>query len=143
MTGLRTPPRPAPALKKPLLLGLAALAALAVAFGVGVGSLTEGSAFVAEVTVDNPTVYNLQVDVGSPGEEQLLALGTVGREGTRSFEQIVDQGERWVFHLTFGGEDAGEVEVPRAELENDGWRVQVPAAVGQRLADAGYPPSAF
>lgn len=143
MTGLRTPPRPAPSIRRPVVLGLVVLTALAVAFGIGVGSITRGSAFVPRVTVDNPTRYNIQVDVGAPGEDQVLAVGTVPRDGSRTFEEVADQGERWVFRLSFGGEDVGQIVVPRLQLEKDGWRIAVPAEVGQRLADAGYAASAF
>ncbi len=143
MTGLRTPPRPAPSLKTPLLLGILALAVLAAILGIGVASLTEGKVLVPRVTVDNTTVYNLQVDVGAPGSDQRLGLGTVRREGSRTFEQVLDQGDRWVFHLSFAGDDVGHVEVPRTQLERDGWRVQVPNAVGHTVAEDGHPPSAF
>lgn len=143
MTGLRTPPRPVPSIRRPLVVGVVALAVVAAAFGIGVGSLTRGAAFVAQVTIDNPTPYDLQVDVGGPGRGGILALGTVPRDGSRSFEQVVDQGSRWVFRLSFGGKDVGEVVVPRPQLEKDGWRVAVPAAIGQDLAAAGHAPSAF
>ena len=143
MTGTRTPPRPAPSVRRPIVAGIVVLAVLAVVFGLGIGSVTRESAFVDAVTIDNPTVYNLQVDVAAPGDGPALALGTVPREGGRSFEQVVDQGDLWVFRLTFGGEDAGRIEVPRPQLEQDGWKVAVPAGVGARLAAAGHPPSAL
>lgn len=143
MTGTRTPPRPAPSIRRPVLLGVAALAVLAAAFGIGVGSVTEESGFVDQVTIDNPTLYNIQVDVGAPGDGPVLALGTAPREGSRTFEQVVDQGGRWVFRLSFGGDEVGEIVVPRAQLESDGWKVTVPAEVGRQLAETGFPPSAF
>ena len=143
MTGLRTPSRPVPSVRRPMLLGVAALAVLAAAFGVAVGSLTRGAGFVPRITVENPTPFNLQVDAGAGGDDDILALGSVPREGSRVFEQVVDQGERWVFRLSFGGEDVGEVVVPRPQLEKDGWRVVVPAGIGSALAEAGHPPSAF
>ncbi len=140
MTGTRTPSRPAPPIRRPVVLGVLALAAVAAAVGIGVGSITRGSAFVERITVDNPTLYNLQVDIGAPGEGQVLAVGTVPREGSRQFHQVVDQGERWVFRLSFGVEEVGEIEVPRPQLEQDGWKVAVPPDGGRRLADAGHPP---
>ena len=143
MTGTRTPPRPAPSVRRPVILGVAVLAVLALAFGIGVGSLTEESGFVDQVTVDNPTLYNLQVDVGGGDGGPALALGTTPREGSRTFEQVVDQGGRWVFRLSFGAEEVGEIVVPRAQLERDGWKVTVPADVGRQLAETGHPPSAF
>ena len=143
MTGTRTPPRPAPSIRRPVILGAVVLAVLALAFGIGVGSLTEESGFVDQVTVDNPTLYNLQVDVGAPGDGPVLALGSAPREGSRTFEQVVDQGDRWVFRLSFGADEVGEIVVPRTQLERDGWKVTVPAEVGHRLAETGYPPSAF
>ncbi len=142
MTGLRTPPRPVPLMRRPVVIGLLALAAVAVAFGIGVGSMTRESALVAAVTVDNPTPYNLQVDVAAPGGEEVVELGTVPREGSRAFEQVVDQGGQWAFRLTFGGREVGEIVVSRAQLEEAGWRVSVPGDVARALAEAGHPPSA-
>lgn len=143
MTGLRTPSRPVPSIRRPVVLGVVALAVVAVAFGIAVGSLTREAAFVAQVTVENPTPYNLQVDLGASEEGRVLELGTVPRESSRSFEQVVDQGAQWVFRLSFGGKDVGEVVVPRRQLEEDGWRVAVPGSIGRDLAEAGHPPSAF
>ncbi|MDP8937999.1 MAG: hypothetical protein M3O23_09785 [Actinomycetota bacterium] len=143
MTGLRTPSRPVPSIRRPVLAGVAALAVVAAAFGIGVGSVTRDAGFVPRITVENPTLFNLQVDAGAPGAEEVLALGTVPREGSRTFEQVVDQGDRWVFGLSFGGQDVGEVVLPRSQLEQDGWKVVVPAAIGQALVDAGNRPSAL
>lgn len=143
MTGIRTPSRQAPSIGRPVVLGLLALAVVAAALGIGVGSVTRQSGFVERITVDNPTLYNLQLDVGDPGDGRVLAVGAVPREGSRSFEQVIDQGERWVFRLSFGGEEVDEIVVPRPQLEKDGWKIAVPPDVGRRLADAGFPPSAF
>lgn len=143
MTGLRTPSRPAPPVRRPVVLGLLALAVVAAAVGIGVGSITRGSGFVDRITIDNPTLYNLQVDVGKPDGGRVLGVGTVPREGSRQFEQVVDQGARWVFRLSFGGEEVAEIVVPRPQLEEDGWKIAVPSDVGRQLADAGHPPSAL
>lgn len=141
MTGLRTPSRPAPWMTRPVFLGVVALAVFAAVLGVSVSSLTRGPAFVERITMENPTPYNLQVVVGAPGDEA-LDLGTVPREGSRTFEQVPDQGESWVFALSFG-QGVGEVVVQRQQLETDRWRVTIPAGIGQELGNAGYPPSAI
>jgi len=126
---------------RPVLLGVVALAVFAAVLGVSVSSLTRSPAFVERITMENPTPYNLQVVVGAPGEEA-LDLGTVPREGSRTFEQVPDQGQSWVFGISFGGQDVGEVVVQRQQLETD-WRVTIPAGIGQELDRAGYPPSAL
>ena len=142
MTGLRAPSKPAPWLTRPVLLTLVALAVLAAALGISVSLATRGPAFVDRITIENPTLYNVQVDVGAPGEV-VVDLGAVPRGGSRTFEQVLDQGERWVFRLSFGGQDVGEVDVQRDQLETDRWRVTIPAAIGRELGNAGHPPSAL
>lgn len=98
---------------------------------------------MAALTVDNPTVYQVNVDVSPSGDGDWLDLGSVGRERTKTIEQVGDQGPQWVFRFSYGGVDGGRVTLSRTELTASHWTVKVPSEVGERLRTAGLQPSAF
>lgn len=122
---------------------------LALVFAVAAGLAAEAMAlrairspsFVRQVTVDNPTVYNLEVDV-SDGRRGWVGLGAIAREETQTFLEVIDHGDTWVFRFAYAGVDGGQVTVRREELARSRWRVRVPDEVQARLAAAGLEPSA-
>jgi hypothetical protein len=125
-------------------MGAVALAAvLGVAGTALAASWFRGPPVVARVTIENPTAYQIVVEVGSPGRKGVLDLGAVRRAGNQTHEQVVDQGAAWVFRFSYAGYDGGKLMVSRAQLSRDGWRITVPAEVGERLRTAGLAPSAF
>jgi hypothetical protein len=71
-----------------------------------------------------------------------LDLGAVERQGSKTVEEVTDQGSRWLFRFSYGGVGGGEVALARSDLAAGGWHVTIPATVGQRLHDAGLAPSA-
>jgi hypothetical protein len=96
---------------------------------------------VARVTVTNNSRYDFDVTVTDASRSGTLDLGTVRSQSSTSFNDVVDQGGTWIFAFASQGHDGGEETVGRAELARDGWRVVIPAAVAQRVAGAGAPPS--
>ncbi|MFN2504702.1 MAG: hypothetical protein ABR540_10855 [Acidimicrobiales bacterium] len=135
--------RPGKALARPpfAAIGLAVGAAVLVGFAFVASSWLEGPSFVPRLTIDNPTVYQLEVELGRPGHDAVVGLGPIRRESTRHFEEVGDQGDRCVFRFSYGGQPGGELVVSRAQLEEARWRIVVPTQVGDRLRDAGLPPS--
>ena len=116
------------------------VAALALVTLLCAALLDRPPSFVARLDVVNPTQYHVVVDVrGAAGQPSWLALGTVPRESSRSVEQVLDQGERWIVRFSYGGFVGGEVTLSRTEAR----RITVPPEVGARLAEAGFTPSAF
>lgn len=99
----------------------------------------EGPSFVDEVTIVNPTRYDVDVDV-SGADGRLLGLSYVGSGQTLIVQDTIDQGDTWIFHFTYGGTDAGSLRLDRGELAAADWTVEVPTAVADRLADAGHEP---
>ena len=77
----------------------------------------------------------------APRREGWFDLGSVGRR-TRMVEEVVDQGDEWVFRFAYGGVQAGEIVMPRAELAKEGSKITVPPAVPDRLREAGVSESA-
>jgi len=95
--------------------------------------------FVDRVRIDNPTGYDIHVDIAERDAQSRLPLGVAGQRCTTEFQDVIDPGPTWVVRFTAQGRDAGELTVSRTELERDGWTVRVPDEVVDRLAAAGAP----
>ena len=129
--------------RRTVTLGLAGIAAgLAVVVGLTfLVGLSEGPDTVPRITFVNPTVYSLDVSI-TPGTGGASSpAGFVPKESTAVIEEVADQGDVWIFRFDGQGESGGELRLTRQQLESHGWRVEIPAEVGQRLADAGAPPT--
>lgn len=98
--------------------------------------------YIARVTLDNPTDYRLEVEVSDVNRSGWLALGEFRRNTSRPAYEVIDQGQRWLFHFSSGGVDGGEVVVSRDELRRSGWKLTVPPDIGSRLRAEGVPASA-
>lgn len=136
----------------PETIGNWLLAALALVTLVVAWASDATPAVVHRIEIVNPTLFQVEIDVrpattggalgdGSSGGSSggWLALGGVRRESSRTVEEILDQGDRWLFRFSYGGVYAGEVQLSRSQLRT----VTVPGSVGDRLAEAGFTPSAF
>jgi hypothetical protein len=97
--------------------------------------------FVPRVTLVNPTAYEIGIDVTGGDHSGWTGVGYVGPRATADALEIYDVGDVWVFRLTGQGADGGELSVTRAQLERQGWKLQVPAAVGEHLRAEGAPPT--
>lgn len=117
------------------VVGIAVAAALVVA-----GQLGAPHRFVSRLTFDNPTSYDLTVDVAAPGGGGWMAVAIARRSGATVAEQVYDIGDDWVFRFAGQGRDAGERRFTRAQLERAHWHVAVPSVVGDMLRAQGAPP---
>lgn len=95
--------------------------------------------FVSRVTIVNRSPYDLQVSVTNSHRDGWMDLTTAKAQTATDISQVVDQGGTWTFHFTGQGVDGGELTLSRAALAQSNWRVTVPDAVSQRLADARAP----
>lgn len=116
----------------------AVLAVLGMTFLVG---LSGGPTTVPRITFVNPTAYSLDVEVSSGTGDSWSSAGFVPKESTAAVEEVADQGDVWLFRFDGQGHRGGELRRTREELERDGWRLEIPDEVGQRLKDAGAPPT--
>ncbi len=124
-------------------LGIAA-AVVALAAAIGLTSLVGGSAgtpTVARITFENPTVYALTIEVSPGNGRRWMTAGFARQNATTEVHEVTDQGDEWIFRFDSQGATGGELRLTRAELEASGWTVSIPAEVGQRLAEAGAPPT--
>ena len=61
------------------------------------------------------------------------------RRPTAVAEEIYDIGDTWVFRFSAQGETSGEVAFNRKQLERNGWRLEIPASIGDELRQKGAP----
>ena len=96
---------------------------------------------VESITIVNPTGYDLDVEVTDRGRTGWLPVAIVEAESQYVAQEVLDQGEVWIFRFRHFGDPVGELSLSRAELGRSGWRVEVPAEVEERLQQLGRPTS--
>jgi hypothetical protein len=96
---------------------------------------------VEQITIVNPTAYDLDVDLTGRDRDGWLPLAIVEARSEDVVQEVNDQGELWIFRFRHWGDPIGELSFTRAELEQKGWRVEVPQQVIERLGELGRPPS--
>lgn len=142
MNSVMTPRRPQSASAASVTL---VVAGLLIALGVAVPVARLGAGEPRQfrrLTVQNPTPYIVNVEVARVGEDTWLDVGSFRRDTRRPVDEVADQGARWVFRFSYGGVEAGELAVSRAQMARDRWTVTVPTEVADRLRVAGMPESA-
>lgn len=143
MSTVQTRPRPRPPGSKRSwsLVALALAGAAAIALMSLVFAASRLPSYVDNVTVANPHQWDVGVEVSGAERDGWLGMGTVDRTGSYAFQQVIDQGQEWVFRFSYAGVDGGELVVPRSELEASGWKVTVPEQFAERMRTAGVGPS--
>jgi len=104
-----------------------------------VAQLMKEPNFVERIEVHNPTRYDITIHVAASQDDGWMAVGTAGRQGRSTFEEIYDQGDAWIFRFRAQGEEGGELRLSKSALERDKWRIDIPRAVEERLQEAGAP----
>ena len=136
--------RPRPASRRRMgVTGLAVVAGV-VLLGtlLGVGHVTALPPRVERLTIVNPHPYHVNVSVSDGRPDAQLLLGTVKRNRSAAYDEVIDQGSTWRFRFSYAGIEAGELVVSRSSLEADGWKLSVPPETAQRLKTEGLGPSA-
>jgi hypothetical protein len=96
---------------------------------------------VERIVLINPTEYDLLVDVRSADEASWLGLGIAKRKAETVRQEVIDQGETWVFRFSYVGEKLAEDRISRSDLVGNRWRYEIPERFGQILKEKGYAPS--
>ena len=94
---------------------------------------------VPTLTVDNPTPYDVRVDVRGDDTDGWTVLTSVRQHCATSVESSIDRGARWVFRLRAQGRALAEFTISRSELEQARWHFTVPATVGDDWEAGGIP----
>ncbi len=97
----------------------------------------EGPGVIERVTVDNPTPYQVEVAVAGSEGGSRLGLGPVAAGERHAFASVVDQGDRWIVHVTSARSDGGQFVLRRADLQRGKWVITIPEEVASRLAANG------
>ena len=141
MNAVMTPPRPrSPQLTAVAIVLIGFAVTVGVAFAVarlGVGAPTS----FRQLTVNNPTPYQVNVDVTGAKRDGWLEVGSPERVSADG-GGAGGPGPPLVFRFSYGGVEAGELVVSRDRLAHDGWTITVPAEVTERLRNAGLKESA-
>jgi hypothetical protein len=96
--------------------------------------------FVDEVSIVNETEYSATVEVTGSNRDGWLELRVVEPHSTTAVEDVIDQGEVWIFRFDYLGKHQEDVEVSSSELAQSDWSVEVPQSFEQSLRDMGVPP---
>ena len=96
---------------------------------------------VARLTMENPSQLDVNVSVQPSPSGSRLVLPTVGANSTATSNDVLDQGDEWLFSFSSGGVDGGTLRVSRAKLAAGDWRVEIPESVVQRLQTGTYVPA--
>ena len=110
---------------------------LALALILGVLWSVRSPGVVDRLTIDNRTPYPVEVSAAGASGDAHLDLGPVSAGTRHTFEAVVDQGDRWVVHVTSASTDGGEVVVRRHDLQQADWVITIPDRVGAKLAERG------
>jgi hypothetical protein len=114
-------------------LPVAALLGFVVVFA-GVLRLLEPPTTIDRVTVENRSGTDIEVGVTDESRDGELLLAAVDPGASTRVDEVIDQGSSWVFRITHAGDELGTVERSRDRLQDDGWRVVVPADLGEPSA---------
>lgn len=107
---------------------------------VVVARFVDQPSFVDRISFENPTAYDLSVEVTN-GRGGVIAVGTARRNETTILYEVFDVGDDWVFRFGAQGAEGGELSATRSRLIRDDWKVRIPVRVGDQLRTAGAPPS--
>jgi hypothetical protein len=92
-----------------------------------------GPAPTVEITVVNPTDYDLEIHVAGEDRDGWLPVAIVEARSEDVARGVIDQGEVWIFQFRHLGDAVGERSLSREELARSGWRLEVPEQVEERL----------
>jgi len=104
------------------------------------GAACSGVSFVDEVAVVNDTEFSANIDVTGETRDGWLLLTSVEPQSTKTVEEVIDQGETWIFRFDYVGKYEEEVEISRSDLERSDWTIEVPQSFEQRLRDLNFSP---
>lgn len=99
------------------------------------------TSFVERITFVNNGAFPAEVAVSGSPDSGWVGIGVALDNERTVFEEVLDQGEGWVFRFDYVGKHQVELEISRSELEESGWTVEVPPEFDAKLRELGYSPS--
>jgi hypothetical protein len=133
MNRLETQPAPSNVHRSGAVVRAAVIVVLLAAVLAGSLLLVRDRTFVPRVTIDNPTALALDVDIAASTRDGWVPAGVAAERGATAFHEVLDHGDEWAFRFT-NGDGTAVLRVSRDDLARNGWRVEVPASIAERLA---------
>jgi hypothetical protein len=118
----------------------AIIIAIAAVLVVGLIVLAEPGR-VGQLSVTNASEYDIGIEITSGEGGTWLPFAVIGQRSTREFQDVLDQGNTWVFSFRSQGRDGGEMTMSRADLAAAGWKITVPDTAIEQFRQDGAPPS--
>jgi len=123
------------------VLGIIAVVAFCLLVLLVIVPALQGPSYIDELTIENPHQWHVNVDASDSSRDGWVSIGPLSRESTVTVQGVIDQGERWVFRFSYGGIDGGQLELTRPQLEQSGWKINVPDDFARRMQAAELEPS--
>ncbi|MDQ3784512.1 MAG: hypothetical protein M3360_06500 [Actinomycetota bacterium] len=98
--------------------------------------------FVEAVTVVNRTDYPARVEVSNASREEWLGLTFTRADAETVVQDVIDQGEVWVFRFGYGSRHEEQFTISRSDLVKADWRVEVPQSFEESLRELSVEPPA-
>lgn len=117
--------RPQHSVTRPAL-AVAATVAAAIVIWLVLGLIGSPS-MIPRVTVSNPSSGDLEIDVAPVRGGATLDLGHVAPRSSRTIQDVLDQGDTWVFTVSSARARLGTFPVDRDELADNDWTITLPA----------------
>jgi hypothetical protein len=136
----RPKPQSTPAQRRRELLAIVAAALTGIAVLVSITAALRGPGFIDRLTIVNDSPYLVDVEVTSGDHDGWLNLGPVSPGARHGFQNVIDQGDRWIFHITSGPYDGGEFSESKRGLEQADWRIAIPGDAVDGLEATGARP---
>jgi hypothetical protein len=96
--------------------------------------------FVEQLSLVNNTEYSANVEVTGPNQDGWLELNHLEPNSTTVVQDVIDQGELWIFRFDYLGRYQMEMEVSSRELAQSDWTIEVPERFEQALRNMGVAP---
>lgn len=131
MTSTTTELRPGQSRRVPL--SWIAPAILVVAALVLVVNLSRSMPARDDVTVVNRSGATVTLDATDRSRDGWVGVGSVDAHDRITAQDVIDQGDVWVFRLMVGPDRIGEIRRTAAQLEASGWKLSIPADAADSL----------
>lgn len=114
---------------------VAVVASVCAAFAAGLLMMAAEPIRVDQLSVTNPSEYQIRIRIGNS------TLTDVDAETTHRYEDVFDQGQRWVFTFASQSIEAGTIEIERSVLASNNWTVVIPDNIIETLRAAPIEPA--
>jgi hypothetical protein len=99
----------------------------ALALGA-VAALDRRPARIGALTIQNPTAYEVDIEVaGASGD--WLPVGSARPHSELRLSDVIDQGDTWQVRYSARGRRAPVTQIARRDLQANGWKIDVPPNV--------------